>query len=225
MPAATLLTRSNQELNKADSQSDLAYQILKEKIVTLALPPASLLNESALMAELGFGRTPIREALRQLAFENLVVILPRRGTIVADVNMSDLQKIFEIRLDLEVCAARLAAERATANQIQAMETLFQDATEIIAEGDHIKLIRLDHQAHTLIAQASHNEFLEAMLERLYTHVLRLWYISLHEVDNLSQAVAEHRDLVAAIKQRDVAATEQLMRNHILGFQKAFLAVF
>lgn len=225
MPVATLLTMSHQQLNKADSQSDMAYQTLKEKIVTLALPPASLLNESDLMAELGLGRTPIREALRQLAFENLVVILPRRGTIVADVNVSDLQKIFEIRLDLEVCAARLAAQRATPTQIGAMDLLFQEATQIIEEGDHIKLIQLDHQAHSLIAQASQNEFLEVMLERLYTHVLRLWYISLHEVDNLSQAVAEHRDLVAAIKRRDVVATEQLMRNHILGFQKAFLAVF
>lgn len=110
MLPATLLTVSRQLRATGDSQSEVAYRILKEKIVNLELPPASLLNEAELMAELDLGRTPIREALQRLALENLVVILPRRGTIVADLNLSDLQKIFEVRLELEVYAARLAAE-------------------------------------------------------------------------------------------------------------------
>src|SRR5215467_9464317 len=100
----SMLTTSHSRRASATSQSGEAYRLIKERIVTLALPPAALIDEARLMAELGLGRTPIREALQRLALENLVVILPRRGTIVADLNMSDLQKIFEIRIDLELLA-------------------------------------------------------------------------------------------------------------------------
>ena len=224
MLPATLLTASRQRRVNEDSRSEIAYRILKEKIVTLALPPASLLNEADLMAELKLGRTPIREALQRLAFENLVVILPRRGTIVADLNLSDLQKIFEIRLELEVYAAQLAAERATPQQIADMEALFANVDELIGSGDHQRLIRLDHQAHRLLAQAAHNEFLEETLERLYTHVLRLWHVSLHKVSRLSEAIAEHQDLIAAVKAGDKQQAAQIMRAHIVGFQAQFAAV-
>lgn len=221
MSPATLLTMSRQRSGQNQSQSELAYQILKEKIVTLEFPPASLLNEAALMDELQLGRTPIREALRQLALEDLVVILPRRGTIVADLNARDLQKIFEIRLELEVMAAGLAAERATPEQISEMEALFVGADAIIRQGDYNQLISLDQQAHKLLAQAAHNEFLADILERLYTHVLRLWYISLHEVGRLAEAVAEHRGLIAAVKTGDSERAASLMRAHVSGFQTEF----
>ena len=224
MLPATLLTASRQRRVNDDSRSEAAYRILKEKIVTLELPPASLLNEAELMAELGLGRTPIREALQRLALENLVVILPRRGTIVADLNMSDLQKIFEIRLELEVYTVQLAAERATPAHIAEMEALFAQADEIIHSGDYHQLIHLDHQAHRMLAQAAQNEFLEETLERLYTHVLRLWYVSLHKVSRLPEAIAEHRDIIAAVKVGDGQRAAQIMRAHITGFQTQFTAV-
>jgi DNA-binding GntR family transcriptional regulator len=224
MLSSTLLTASRQLRNKPDSHSEAAYRVLKEKIVTLELPPASLLNEGQLMAELDLGRTPIREALQRLAFEDLVVILPRRGTIVADLNMSDLQKIFEIRLELESLVVRLAAVRATPQQIVAMDALFAQADEIIHRGDHHQLIRLDHQAHRLLAQAAQNEFLEEILDRLYTHILRLWYVSLHKVSRLSEAIEEHRDIIAALKEGDGERAARIMRTHISGFQQEFAAV-
>jgi DNA-binding GntR family transcriptional regulator len=151
-----------------------------------------------------------------------VVILPRRGTIVADLNMSDLQKIFEIRLELEVYAARLAAERATPTQIAEMEALFASFDVIIQRGDYHQLIHLDQQAHRLLAQAAHNEFLEETLERLYTHVLRLWYVSLHKVSRLSEAIEEHRDIIAAVKAGDGQRAGEIMRAHVTGFQAQFM---
>ena len=224
MLPATLLTASRQRRVNDDSRSEAAYRILKEKIVMLELPPASLLNEAELMAELGLGRTPIREALQRLALENLVVILPRRGTIVADLNMSDLQKIFEMRLELEVYTVQLAAERATPAHIAEMEALFAQADDIIHSGDYHQLIHLDHQAHRMLAQAAQNEFLEETLERLYTHILRLWYVSLHKVSRLPEAIAEHRDIIAAVKAGDGQRAAQIMRAHITGFQTQFTAV-
>jgi DNA-binding GntR family transcriptional regulator len=223
MLPTSILSASHRRRQQTGSRSDEAYQRLREKIVTLELPPASPVDENQLMKELRLGRTPIREALQRLAHENLIVILPRRGTLVADLNASDLQKIFELRLELEPYAARLAAERATPEQITEMEALFADSDGVIRRGDHHQLIRLDHQAHRLIALAAQNEFLEDTLERMYGHVLRLWYVSLHKVSRLREAIEEHRDIVAAIRAHDGERAAQIMRAHVSGFQTEFLS--
>jgi GntR family transcriptional regulator, rspAB operon transcriptional repressor len=167
------------------------------------------------------GRTPIREALQRLALDNLVVILPRRGTIVADLNMSDMQKIFEVRIELESYATGLAALRATDRQIAAMEALFAEADTLIQNGDNYQLIKLDHEAHRLLAEAAHNEFLAETLERLYSHVLRLWYVSLHKVSRLREAIEEHREIVTAVKNRDPHQAAAIMRRHVSAFQSEF----
>jgi DNA-binding GntR family transcriptional regulator len=221
MESATLLTALRHYRVNEDSQAETAYRSLKEKIITLELPPASLLSEAQLMAELELGRTPIREALQRLALDNLVVILPRRGTIVADLNMHDLQKIFEVRLELEPFCCRLASSRATKRQIEEMEALFTTADDIIRTADNYQLIRLDHEAHRLLAQAARNEFLEETLDRLYSHVLRLWYVSLHRVGRLGEAIEEHRQIVAAVKAGDGERAAHIMRQHILHFQAEF----
>ncbi len=223
---STLLTatRSRTYSSAHHSLSETAYRRLKEKIITLDLPPATPINEAALMKELGMGRTPIREAFQRLASENLVIILPRRGILVADLNMTDLQKIFEVRIELEAYACRLAAQRATPDQVAEMEALFENADDVIQHGDHRQLIQLDHQAHRLIVRAAHNEFLEESLERLYNHVLRLWYVSLHKVSRLREAIAEHRALIAALKAGDGDRAADIMRAHIAGFQNEFLSV-
>jgi len=224
MITTSMLTTSHNRRANTNSQSGEAYRLIKEKIITLELPPAALLDEVKLIADLGLARTPIREALQRLALENLVVILPRRGTIVADLNMSDLQKIFEIRVELEVYGVRLAAQRATAAQVAAMEALFEDADALLRDGDNYQLIRLDHQAHRLLAQAAHNEFLEETLERLYNHVLRLWYVSLHRVQRLREAIEEHREIIACVKAGDGERAAQIMRAHIAEFQEQFLSI-
>jgi DNA-binding GntR family transcriptional regulator len=226
MLPSTLITANSQRYRSGstESLSEAAYRILKDKIITLELPPASLVNEARLMKQLKMGRTPIREAFQRLAMENLVVIMPRRGILVADLNITDLQKIFEVRLELEVHAARLAARRATPEQIAEMENLFADADSIIQRGDHRQLIQLDHQAHRLLAHATQNEFLEESLERLYNHVLRLWYSSLHKVTRLREAVEEHRHITEAVKARNGERAAEVMRTHIEAFQREFMDV-
>ena len=221
MLPTTILAAQHRRKNAPGSQSTEAYARLKAKIVTLELPPAAPIDENALMIELGLGRTPIREALQRLAYDNLVVIYPRRGTLVADLNPRDLQKVFELRLELEPYAARLAAERATPDQLTEMEALFVDADAILQTGHYRQLIEIDHRAHILLAQAAHNEFLEESLERLYSHVLRLWYVSLHKVVRLREAIDEHRAIIAALHARDGAGAADAMRAHIAGFQSEF----
>jgi DNA-binding GntR family transcriptional regulator len=115
--------------------SERAYHLIKEKIITLELGPSSVIDEHSLMKELGLGRTPIREALQRLDAEGLVHIVPRRGMFVADISITDLQKIFEVRIVLAGFCARVAAQRVTANQIAQMEAVLQDL-EQVQSGDY-----------------------------------------------------------------------------------------
>lgn len=219
---ASLLQRARSEM----SLNERAYQRIRDMIVHLELPPASVIDEAKLTVELQIGLTPIRQALRRLAMENLVLILPRRGTLVADLNMDNLQKIFEIRLELETLAARLAAERATAAQITQMEQLL--APEMLAhaegwgESRNELLIRIDRRAHELLSEAAHNQILADTLDSLYSHVLRLWYVNLKQVKALDDALAEHWQIVAAVAVGDGESAQAIMRKHISGFQNEVL---
>src|SRR5574342_876176 len=91
--------------------SDLAYGQIKEMIISAKLPPGSLLTEGELASQLGIGRMPVREAMQRLAQEDLVMILPRKGSFVHPIQVEDLQKIFELRVTLECLSCELAAER------------------------------------------------------------------------------------------------------------------
>ncbi len=103
-----------------------------------------------------------------------------------------------------------------------MQALLSDSEAVLATGDHGQLIQLDHHAHALLAQAAHNEFLEEALDRLYSHVLRLWYVSLHKVSRLREAIAEHRAIVDAVQARDGERAAGVMRAHVAGFQSEFV---
>ncbi len=224
MTPTTLISAARKSPAAARMRGDLAYHVLRGKILRLEIAPAALINEAELMATLEVGRTPLREALQRLCRENLVVILPRRGTLVADLNLSDLQKVSEMRRELEPFAARLAAERATPAQIAAMQQNLRDTDALDGAGDYRQLIELDARAHALLAEAAHNEFLSELLERMYNQVLRLWYVGLHRVGRLPEAIAEHHELVSAIAAHDADAAQAVMRRHVAGFEKEFLKV-
>src|SRR5438105_12149584 len=135
------------------SQSEEAYARILERIVSLEMPPGSVVNEARLRDELQIGRTPIREALQRLARENLVRSIPHRGTFVTDVNITDLARITEVRVVLEAHAARLATEKVTATDREAMGELL----ELLRGGrvtDRRALVHLDQQIHRLIYRSA-----------------------------------------------------------------------
>jgi len=203
--------------------SEKAYQLIKEKIVTLELAPSALIDARALMEELGLGRTPIREALQQLACEGLVNIVPRRGMFVIDISITDLQRISEVRMFLEGFCARLAAQRVTADQIAQMETALQDL-EGVPSGDVKALMVIDERFHKLLYQAASNEFLADILNRLYVLSLRLWHLSLNRLGDVREAIEQHRGVAKALKTRDGARAEALVQQHIAEFQQRIRAV-
>jgi DNA-binding GntR family transcriptional regulator len=198
--------------------SEKAYRLIKEKVITLELPPSAVIDEQTLMQQLNLGRTPIREALQRLDSEGLVNIVPRRGTFVNDISVTDLQKIFELRIVLEGFCARLAARRITEEQIERMEAVLRDLEEV-SNGDHLALMRIDRRFHSLLYAAADNEFMAETLDRLYDLSLRLWHLVLTRITGVRHAVGQHRRVLAALKEGDEATAETLVRKHIVEFQR------
>src|ERR671923_2068367 len=109
--------------------ADRAYVELRDQIVTLAIPPGAPINEEALGRELGLGRTPLREAIKRLAHENLVAVYPRRGTFVCEINITDLAHISDVRAELEAHAAYRAAQRVTSEQREELDVLLEELAQ------------------------------------------------------------------------------------------------
>lgn len=210
------------ELERVDTQH--AYELIRDKIITLALAPGAPINEQQLAEALGMGLIPVREALKLLIHDNLVVVAPRRGLYVSDVNVPDLEQISEMRLSLESLCARLAAQRATPDDRAVLEALRQeqlasqrgDSSATRAEVSRF-LFDLDHRFHQAVAQAAHNLYLAQTLDQFFGLSQRLWYLALPHLGFLPAAVEKHLDLVEAIKAGDADRAEQIMHDHVQEF--------
>jgi DNA-binding GntR family transcriptional regulator len=200
------------------TDAERAYAQLKRKIIEAQMPPGSVISESQLMEEFALGRTPIREAIKQLQMENLVMVTPRKGMFVADIAVTDLLQIFEVRIELEAFATALAVQRITENEIIDLEDLaiaYQNADQ----SDKDLLIDLDSQFHSLIAKATHNNFLIKELEYYYSLSLRIWHIALSYAEPEEIDVDAHIEILKAIKARDIVKAGQRMRKHVQDFHK------
>jgi len=170
------------------------------------------------------GRSPVREALRDLARERLVEVYPRRGMFVSGVDVGDLAGLSEVRAIVETHAAGLAAKRATDTDRQTIAELLDELNAAEGEQGERDLIDLDQRIHRHVYRCTHNSFLEATLNEYYVLTLRIWFLALDRVARLDDAVREHRELLEAIRDRDPARAEDAMRRHVLGFEQAIRRV-
>ena len=203
---------------------DRAYFELRDRIVTLRLPPGTALIEDELMRELGIGRTPLREAVKRLALEKLVEIRPRRGTYVTDVDVAEIVHITEVRAELEGYAAQLAAMRMD-GEVQARAEELLAELEMLEVHDGDALMHVDERVHRLAWEASANPYLADTLEGYHALSLRVWYVVLDRVPGLWAAVHDQRDLLQALLARDGARARELMREHVLAFQREIVVAF
>jgi DNA-binding GntR family transcriptional regulator len=205
--------------------AERAYEELRDRIVTLRLAPGTVLREETLMQEMKIGRTPLREAVKRLALENLVAVQPRRGTFVTAVEASDIVNISEVRAELESYAAELAALRMNDGARAAAEKLLQEIDEVTRPHDQEWLMRFDERIHRFTWEAAHNPYLTQSLERYFTHSLRIWYLVLDRVPTLSHAVHDQTQLLDAILDRNGSHARTIMHEHVLAFQREILAAF
>ncbi|MGA9192976.1 MAG: GntR family transcriptional regulator [Anaerolineales bacterium] len=198
------------------TDSDQAYRLLKDRIVTIEMRPGTVIREADLMADLNLGRTPIREALKRLEAEDFVVAMPHRGSQVADIRITDLTQIFEVRVELEGLSARLAAERIQTQELAQLEGL-ADEYQTIQQVDLGRLFGLDRSFHKALARAGRNRFLFREIDRYYDLSLRIWYLAMDYVQASDVNVEAHLETLASIQAGDVDGAERAMREHIRQF--------
>ncbi|MDR3592704.1 MAG: GntR family transcriptional regulator [Negativicutes bacterium] len=201
---------------------EVVSEALREAIINQTLKPGERLMEIQLAEELGVSRTPIREAIRRLELEGFLVMVPRRGTYVADLSLKDINEVFEIRTALDVLAAGLAAERITEEELEQMERLLVQIGECIEHGDAEAIVDADGQFHDILYRASRNDRLVGIISNLREQFTRFRTISMAYPGRIKNTLDEHRRLVEAIGQRDSELAQQYAREHMENAEQTLL---
>lgn len=196
--------------------SDRAYAAIEGAIVRGEIAPGARINEPSLSAQLGVSRGSLREAIRRLEGEKLVVRVPHFGARVATLSTSDLLDIYDMREALEGMSVRLATERMSDGQITLLgEVLDRHAREISSASEGYFQGVEAEDFHFLIARSTGNKRLEDLLCGEFYHLLRMYrFYSSTTAGRAASALAEHRKILAAISARDPDGAEVLMRGHI-----------
>ncbi len=208
------------------SLADKAYLAIRDQLIMLEIEPGEPIDDDLLAKSLGMGRTPVREALKRLESDRLVVSYSRRGTFATGMDIADLAHVSEIRVQLEPLAARRAAERAPRATRTELADLAARVQEIdIARTGHAELMRWDLTVHRAIYRAANNPHLEDVLIRYDNLATRIHCMFLDRLSTLDmEVVAEHVALLRAIAGGDADRADDLAREHVLGFERAIRAV-
>lgn len=184
------------------SLTDLAYERIQHMIVTRTLAPYELLSESDLARELNLGRTPVREALQRLKFEGFVEVMPRRGVLVAPIDVTRQLDLLETRRPLEEQMIRLATRRATPDERAEMVRLADGLMAAVAAGDRDSYLEFNKAIHEIEAQASHNEVLRHHMAVLHNLSRRFWFSVINDTERFRGAAVHHVRTLRAIAESD-----------------------
>jgi DNA-binding GntR family transcriptional regulator len=207
------------------SLSEQAYRNLRDQLIMLEIRPGDAINDSALAASLGIGRTPVREALKRLESDHLVVSYPRRGTFATRVDFTELADISEIRQLLEPLAARRAARNASAPMRARLRDLAADiARSQPSNSDQHDLMRFDIAVHRQIYAAAGNSHLEDVLIRYDNLATRIWCLVLDKIPSVAGHITEHVNLLHAISDGDGELSAALALGHVTNFEKTIRTV-
>jgi DNA-binding GntR family transcriptional regulator len=202
------------------SLTQRAYRRLEELIVTLQLRPGEVLSETALAERLGIGRTPIREALQSLGREGLVVILPRRGILVSELDVRRQLKLLELRRELERLMARTAARRATEEERAAFREIDAGMRAAAEQEDDITFMRFDRKLNLLLCRAARNEFVANAMTLTHGLSRRFWFQHHKEVGDLALCARLHAELAGAVGAGDEAKAAQAS-DRLLDYVESF----
>ena len=187
---------------------------IRQRILTGDFQAGERIKENEMAQQLGVSRGPVREALRQLEQEGLVVMIPRRGAQVANITEKDLNDVLEVRIALENVAIEKACARMTEEEMRRLWLAAKEFEHTIAEGNLVKLAEADVAFHEVIYQASDNKRLIQVLNNMREQIYRYRVEYLKEGETRDVLVKEHEELTKAIRERDVERAKQLSFQHI-----------
>lgn len=198
------------------SMAERAYLELRDRIVSLKIPPGALVREDEVMKDMKMSRTPVREALLRLTQEHLVVVIPRRGTFVTEVHVGDVGRVYEFRRELEVVAAGWAAERRSENELAEVDELLDELRALnkipVSDVDARDEITNDQRAHNLVYRLSGNPLIEDTLSSYYFLAARIWFLASGRVE-MAEPFTGLIELLEAIKAQDPETARRCAREH------------
>ncbi|WP_309121224.1 GntR family transcriptional regulator [Paenibacillus sp.] len=205
------------ELSKPDprqSARDYVYDMLRDNIIRLKLKPGQPLSENELAAKLRISRTPIREALARLSQEQLLEVLPQRGTYVSLIDLDQVEEARFVREQLEPAVARAACERFASDHLVQLEMNVLLFEKFVGEKNYAKLFGLDIQFHETLFAGGGKERTWKIVNAMNAHLSRIRMLSLASEFNWSTIVAQHRAIVEAISGRNPDEAERIMKEHV-----------
>lgn len=201
---------------------DVVFHTLRRAILKGELKPGERLMEIALAEKLGVSRTPIREAIRKLELEGLVIMMPRRGAQVANITKKDLNDVLEVRIGLENMAIEKACKLITQDQLEQLRKAGREFEYTLQQGDLTQLAEADVNFHEIIYQASDNARLNQMLNNLREQIYRYRIEYLKDEPTRKQLAKEHKDIYEALVNRDVKRAQETTYVHIENQRKAII---
>ena len=201
-------------LNEFLPLRDVVFNTLRKAILRGELKPGERLMEIQLANKLGVSRTPIREAIRKLELEGLVLMIPRKGAEVAQITEKNMQDVLEVRKALEELSVQLACERITPEQVEEMKMAAEDFRKVLKSGDVTKIAEADVKFHDIIFAATNNQRLITLLNNLREQMYRFRVEYLKQKECYPQLLEEHDKLIALISGGEVEEACELMGCHI-----------
>ena len=200
--------------------SDIAYEKIKMMIITAELKPGQVLVEAELMEKLSLGRTPIREALNRLAWENFVKIIPRQCIMVNEISLYDMESVYQMRFALAPLESELATLNRTEEDLRHLE---KNLEALRNESSQEKRVLLDREFHRTVSAMTKNPFLEKEMNNYQDLSMRLLFlnrVSLASVDDMN--IHQHENIYRYIRERDKERLMQVQKEHVQEFKEKFI---
>lgn len=217
----------NQDINAVMNEylplRDVVFQTLRQAILRGELEPGERLMEIHLANRLGVSRTPIREAIRKLELEGLVVMIPRRGAIVASITEKDLKDVLEVRRTLEIMAGEIACERITPELLEQLKNTGHEFMVRKDTNDFTSLAEVDVKFHDIIYAATGNQRLISILNNLREHMYRYRLEYLKDTGSHERLNSEHYEIYEGIRNGDKETVKAAIGRHIDNQRDAILA--
>ena len=193
---------------------DVVFNTLRQAILRGELKPGERLMEIQLANKLGVSRTPIREAIRKLELEGLVLMIPRKGAEVAEITEKSLRDVLEVRRALEELAVRIVCDKITKGQIEDLKEAAREFQETLGSKDVTKIAEADVKFHDVIFQATDNQRLVQLLSNLAEQMYRYRVEYLKKEQFYDKVIAEHEDLINRIERRQKDEAAKVICQHI-----------
>ncbi len=193
---------------------DVVFNTLRQAILRGELKPGERLMEIQLANKLGVSRTPIREAIRKLELEGLVLMIPRKGAEVAEITEKNLRDVLEVREALEILAVQLACDRMTKEQIVELRVAAKEFEDVLKSDDITMIAEADVKFHDIVYDATCNQRLVQLLNNLREQMYRYRVEYLKKSEVRSKVAAEHQDLIHFIESKDGDAASKNICEHI-----------